>query len=316
MKKISDVAKEVFKIESQAIADLEKLLTSDFEKVIECLLYCKGRVVICGIGKSGLVGKKIAATLASTGTPSFFLHPSEALHGDIGTLMSEDCFISISNSGETDEILQLMPHLKKMQIPHIALTGKRESTLAKNARWVLNIGIKEEASPLSAVPMASTIATMAMGDAIAAALITLKKFSEKDFARNHPGGTLGKKLVTEVGNIMKRDNLPIADLNSPVKEVLVEMSSGMFGMVVIVDHSNKVLGVITDGDLRRALNKFPENSFFQLSAKDLMTTNPETVQETCLLFKADQIMRELKITTLPVIKEGLLIGLIAKHQIK
>jgi arabinose-5-phosphate isomerase len=316
MDKINKIAQKVFQIESKAVADLEQQLTSDFENAISCLLECKGRIVICGIGKSGLVGKKIAATLASTGSPSFFLHPSEAIHGDLGSLMPEDCFVSISNSGETDEILQLLPYIQQMEIPHIALVGNVNSTLAQNADWTLNVSVKAEASPISLVPMASTMATMAMGDAIATALIIFKNFGEKDFARNHPGGTLGKKLVTEVGSEMQLKDLPIALKNTPVKDVLLVMSSGMFGMVVIVDKSNYIKGVITDGDLRRALNKYPSSSFFDLSAEDLMTQKPITIKADCLLWEAEQMMIKYKITSLLIEKEGYLTGIIAKHQIK
>ncbi|MDC0231168.1 KpsF/GutQ family sugar-phosphate isomerase [Aureispira] len=316
MGEIHKIAQKVFQIESKAVADLVEQLTTDFENAISCLLECKGRIVICGIGKSGLVGKKIAATLASTGSPSFFLHPSEAIHGDLGSLMSDDCFISISYSGETDEILQLLPYIQQLKIPHIALVGNVNSTLAQNADWTLDIRVKAEASPISLVPLASTIASMAMGDAIATALIILKNFGEKDFAKNHPGGTLGKKLVTKVASEMQIKDLPTALKNTPVKDVLLVMSSGMFGMVVIVDKSNFIKGVITDGDLRRALNKCPSSSFFDLCADDLMTQKPITIQADCLLWEAEQMMMKYKITTLIIEKEGCLAGIIAKHQIK
>ena len=316
MGKTDNIAKKVFQIESKAVAELADQLTPDFENAISCLLECKGRIVICGIGKSGLVGKKIAATLASTGSPSFFLHPSEAIHGDLGSLMSEDCFISISYSGETDEILQLLPYIQQLKIPHIALVGNLNSTLAQNSDWTLNIGVKAEASPIALVPLASSIASMAMGDAIATALIILKNFGEKGFAKNHPGGTLGKKLITKVGAEMQKTNLPTAFKNTSVKDVLLVMSSGMYGMVVIVDQSNFIKGVITDGDLRRALNKYPSSSFFDLCANDLMTKKPITIEADCLLWEAEQIMMKYKITTLLIEKEGCLTGIIAKHQIK
>lgn len=316
MNEIRNIAKEVFSIEAAAVQRLSSLLTDDFELAIDYLLKCKGRIVVCGIGKSGLVGKKIAATLASTGSPSFFLHPSEAIHGDLGALMPEDCFISISNSGETDEILQVLPYIQQLTIPHITLVGNTESTLAKNAMAVLDIGVKKEASPIAMVPMASTTATMAMGDAIATVLIILKSFNEKDFARFHPGGSLGRKLVTEVSTEMQRKKLPIATLDTLVKEVIMSMSQGVFGMVVILDEAQKICGVITDGDLRRSLNKFPSSSFFNLTARDMMTENPKTIPANCLLWEADQLMLEHKITALPVEENGQLIGIIAKHQIK
>lgn len=316
MDNIKKIAEQVFAIEAQAIQNLTQQITDDFEKAIHCLSSCKGRIIICGIGKSGLVGKKIAATLASTGSPSFFLHPSEAIHGDLGMLMAEDCFVSISNSGETDEILQILPYIQQVKIPHIALVGNPNSTIAQHADYVLNIGVKEEASPISAVPMASTTATMAMGDAIATALIVLKNFNEKDFARFHPGGSLGKKLVTPIANEMKTKDLPVAFLKTDIKNIIVAISQGMFGLVVIVNEINEILGIITDGDLRRALNKFSNNSFFELSAKDLMTPHPKTIKSQSPLWEAEQLMLQYKITALPVEENGKLIGIIAKHQIK
>lgn len=316
MTNIKELAKQVFAIESKAVQRLSEQLTEDFEQVINCLLECKGRIVVCGMGKSGLVGKKMAATLASTGSPSLFLHPSEAIHGDLGVLMPHDCFISISNSGETDEILQLLPYIQQLNIPHIALVGNTQSTLAQQAQWVLDIGVQEEASPIPAVPMASTMTTMAMGDAIATTLITLKNFSEKDFARFHPGGSLGKKLVTKVATEMKRKNLPTAFATTPVKDLIVVISQGMFGMVIITNQENKIEGIITDGDLRRALNKFPSASFFELCAKDIMTPKPKTITPNCPLWEAEQLMLQYKITSLPIEENGQLVGVIAKHQIK
>lgn len=316
MNKIREIAARVFHIESESIKTLTDSLNENFDKAIDILFNCKGRVVVCGIGKSGLVGKKIAATLASTGTPSFFLHPSEAIHGDLGMLMPQDCFLSISNSGETDEILQVLPYIKQLNLPHITLVGKITSTLAKNAQATLNIHVTQEASPISVVPMASTTAAMAMGDAIATVLIHLRSFDEAAFAKFHPGGSLGHKLMTVVETEMHRNNLPTALLETTVKEVIVSMSKGIFGMVVILDEQEKILGVITDGDLRRMLNKFPSNSFFELKAKEMMTPKPKTIHPNCPLWEADQLMLSNKITALPVEENGRLIGIIAKHQIK
>lgn len=316
MNEIRKIAAQVFHIESDSVKRLTALLNQDFDKAVDILFNCKGRIVVCGIGKSGLVGKKIAATLTSTGSPSFFLHPSEAIHGDLGMLMPQDCFLSISNSGETDEILQIVPYVKQLGLPHITLVGNVHSTLAQNADAVLNIQVQQEASPISVVPMASTTATMAMGDAIATVLIHLRSFDETDFAKFHPGGSLGHKLVTKVGTEMHRHNLPTALLDTTVKEVIMSMSKGIFGMIVILDPTQKIAGVITDGDLRRSLNKFPSSSFFDLKAKEMMTPTPKTIQEDCPLWEADQLMLAHKITALPVEKEGRLIGILAKHQIK
>ncbi len=311
-----EIAKQVITVQAQALQQLGEQLTGDFEKAIDHLLQCKGHIVICGIGKSGLVGKKIAATLASTGSPSFFLHPSEAIHGDLGMLRAQDCFLSISNSGETDEILQVLPYVKRLNVPHITLVGQLDSTLARNAQAVLHVGVPQEASPIAAVPMASTTAAMVMGDALATVLLTAKKFDEQHFAQLHPGGSLGRKLVTTVGDEMTQHDLPITKLETDVKTVIWEMSKSRFGLVVVVGAQQKILGVITDGDLRRSLQKYPSVSFFELQAKDLMTPQPKTVTSDTLLWEADQLLLDHKITSLLVEQEGCLLGLIAKHQIK
>lgn len=310
------IAKQVIAIQAAALQQLSEQLTPAFEQAVDYLLQCKGHIVVCGIGKSGLVGKKIAATLASTGTPSFFLHPSEAIHGDLGMLRSQDCFLSISNSGETDEILQVLPYIKRLHIPHITLVGQINSTLARNAQAVLHVGVDKEASPIAAVPMASTTAAMVMGDALATVLLTAKKFDESNFAQLHPGGSLGRKLVTTVGQEMTQHELPIASRDTDVKTVILEMSKSRFGLVVIVEAPQKILGVITDGDLRRTLQKHPSASFFELQAQDLMTLHPKTVTPDTLLWEADQLLLKHKITSLLVEQEGHLLGLIAKHQIK
>lgn len=311
-----DIAKQVIKIQGQTLEELSEQLTTDFERAVEYLLQCKGHIVVCGIGKSGLVGKKIAATLASTGSPSFFLHPSEAIHGDLGMLRTQDCFLSISNSGETDEILQVLPYVKRLHIPHITLVGKVDSTLARNAQAILSVGVAQEASPIAAVPMASTTAAMVMGDALATVLLTTKKFDEQHFAQLHPGGSLGRKLVTTVGDEMTQHDLPIASPDADVKTVIWEMSKSRFGLVVIVAPHQKIVGVITDGDLRRSLQKCPSVSFFELQAKDMMTLQPKTVTPDTLLWEADQLLLDYKITSLLVEQDGCLLGLIAKHQIK
>jgi len=317
MKKIIDIAKKVFGVEAAAIQSLNNRIEETFVQAVQILYQSKGRIIVSGMGKSGLIGKKIAATFASTGTPSFFLHPSEALHGDLGMLMETDCFLSISNSGETDEILQLLPHIQSLQLPHIALVGQVPSTLQQHADIALDIGVTEEASLLKAAPMASTITTLAMGDALAAALIHLNAFDEQDFARFHPGGSLGRKLVTAVGHLMQKEDLPQTTASTAVKEVIFEMSRSVFGLVAIVDNQKTVQGVITDGDLRRSLNKFPNEHFFELQAKDIMTTRPKTITPDASAWNADQLMLKHKITALLVTdKMNHLVGIIAKHQIK
>lgn len=310
------LAKQVLQTQAQSIAALVQRLDEQFDLAVQYLLECKGHVVVCGMGKSGLIGKKIAATLASTGTPSFFLHPSEAIHGDLGMLRPMDCLLSISNSGETDELLQILPYIERLGMRHITLVGQLDSTLAHKADAVLDVQVEREASPIAAVPMASTTAALVMGDALAAALLTLKEFDEHGFAQLHPGGSLGRKLVTTVGEEMTRQDLPTARLQTDVKTVILEMSKSAFGLVVVVSDEQRIIGVVTDGDLRRSLHKHPSESFFSLCAQDIMTTHPKTITADRPLWEADQLLLQHKITSLIVEQEGHLIGLIAKHQIK
>lgn len=309
------VAKQVFTIEAQAIAGLSGQLNQQFVEAVQLLDRCKGRVLVCGMGKSGLIGKKIAATLASIGRSSFFLHPTEAIHGDLGLISADDCFLSISNSGETDEILQLIPHIRRQQLQHICIVGNINSTLAQEANYVLNIAIAQEASHIQAVPMASTTATLAMGDALAAALIKLRGFEQEDFALLHPGGSLGRKLVVQIQTAMRTENLPVVHSQSPISEVLMHMSAGMLGIVVICNKEQLVEGIITDGDLRRALTKHQGQAFFDLIANDIMTQTPKTILPSQPLWDAEEMMLEYKITTVVVAQEGKLLGLIAKHHI-
>lgn len=311
-----ELAATVFEIESKAISQLKSRLDEHFEWAVHCLHNCQGRIVVCGMGKSGLVGKKIAATFSSIGQPALFLHPSEAIHGDLGMLMPGDCFLSISNSGETDELLQLIPYIERLGLLHICLVGNTQSTLAKHAKHILDISVVEEASSLQAVPMASTIATMAMGDALAAALIHLHNFQSEDFARLHPGGSLGRKLITSVGELMRRDALPTVASDCPLRELLMTMSKGMMGLAVVLDNKGTVLGVVTDGDLRRALEKSEPNAFFNLQAKDIMTLHPKSVTADTTLLAAEELMNQLKITALLVLEDGVLVGVIGKQMIR
>ncbi|MCH2042995.1 MAG: KpsF/GutQ family sugar-phosphate isomerase [Saprospiraceae bacterium] len=311
-----ELAKTVFDIEAQAILGLKKQLDTGFSEAVNQILQTQGRVVICGMGKSGIIGKKIAATLSSTGTASFFLHPSEALHGDLGMLRAEDCFISISNSGETDELLQLLPHVNKLGLKHITLVGKRNSTLAKYANIVLLTVVNLEASSLSSVPMASTTATLAMGDALAAALIEARAFKRSDFALFHPGGNLGKRLLTQVEQLMQTEELPIVPPTTPMREVLWQISKGKLGLVAICSTQNELLGVITDGDLRRALEEYNGEAFFGLKAVDIMTQNPKKITQEASIAEAEQLMLTHKITTLVVTSDKRVVGMLANHQLK
>ncbi|MFI5222342.1 MAG: SIS domain-containing protein, partial [Bacteroidia bacterium] len=242
-------AKDVFKIEAKSVSDLSDQLTEDFSKAVDAILNIRGRVVVTGLGKSGLIGRKISATLASTGTPSFFMHPVEAFHGDLGVVKNLDLVIGISYSGETEELLKLIPFFKTNKIKFIGITGNPGSTLAKNSDFHLNVKVYKEACPLELAPTSSTTATLAMGDALAVALMKARNFQPEDFAQFHPGGSLGRKLLTTVEDAMFKKDLPMVKLSDSVKTVINTMSSGRLGLAVVIDQ-NKITGIITDGDLR------------------------------------------------------------------
>ena len=299
---IKKLAQEVFEIESKEIANLSKRLTDDFEKAINAILQSSGKLIVSGMGKSGIIGKKIAATLASTGTPSFFLHPGEAYHGDLGMIEENDIVLLISNSGETDEVLKLIPFLKYQKNCTISMSGNDDSTLAKNTNYHLNIAVDKEACPLFLAPTSSTTATLVMGDALAVTLMKLRDFKEENFAKFHPGGSLGRRLLTTVGDVMKKKNLPIISSQASIKEVIQRISEGMLGLVVIIDN-NKIIGIITDGDIRRAMES-REKDFFNLKAEDLMSNHPKLIYETDKLISASNIMSQHKINSLLVVNES------------
>jgi arabinose-5-phosphate isomerase len=309
-----NIAKEVFKIESQEILNLQDNLTDDFEKAVQAIYNSKGKFIICGMGKSGIIGKKIAATLASTGTPSFFLHPGEAYHGDLGMIEKEDIVLLISNSGETDEVLKIIPFLKSQGNTIISMSGNPESTLGKNTDYYLNISIKKEACPLNLAPMSSTTATLVMGDAIAVALMKLRDFKDENFAKFHPGGSLGRRLLTTVDSVMKKDNLPICSSYTNIKDIIHKITDGKCGLVVVID-DNKINGIITDGDIRRAMETNEEN-FFSLKAKDLMTTTPKIIKANEKLIVASDMMSEAKVNSLLVVdNENHLIGIVQMYDL-
>ena len=280
---IKKLAQEVFEIESKEIANLSKRLTDDFEKAINAILQSSGKLIVSGMGKSGIIGKKIAATLASTGTPSFFLHPGEAYHGDLGMIEENDIVLLISNSGETDEVLKLIPFLKYQKNCTISMSGNDDSTLAKNTNYHLNIAVDKEACPLFLAPTSSTTATLVMGDALAVTLMKLRDFKEENFAKFHPGGSLGRRLLTTVGDVMKKKNLPIISSQATIKEVIQKISEGKLGLVVIIDN-NKIIGIITDGDIRRTMES-REKDFFNLKAEDLMSIHPKLIYEQISSFQ-------------------------------
>ncbi|MFZ6016990.1 MAG: KpsF/GutQ family sugar-phosphate isomerase [Nitrospirota bacterium] len=316
MDNILETAKKVLKIEADAVLGLTDKLNNNFEKAVELLYTSKGRVVVTGMGKSGLVGKKIAATLASTGTPAFFLHPAEASHGDLGMVTERDIIIAISNSGETEELVGLIPFLKRFNVKLISMTGNQNSTLAKASDVTLDISVKEEACPLGIVPTASTTATLAMGDALAVALLIKRGYKEEDFAFFHPRGSIGKRLFIKVKDLMHTgDSLPTVSLNTPMSKTVIEMSSKRLGHTVVLDNENKIAGIITDGDLRRGIEKWG-GRLFELTAEEVMTGNPKTISEEELAAKALSIMESYSITALVVPdKDGKPIGIIHLHDI-
>ena len=299
---IKKLAQEVFEIESKEIANLSKRLTDDFEKAINAILQSSGKLIVSGMGKSGIIGKKIAATLASTGTPSFFLHPGEAYHGDLGMIEENDIVLLISNSGETDEVLKLIPFLKHQKNCTISMSGNDDSTLAKNTNYHLNIAVDKEACPLLLAPTSSTTATLVMGDALAVTLMKLRNFKEENFAKFHPGGSLGRRLLTTVGDVMKKKNLPIISSQATIKEVIQRISEGKLGLVVTIDN-NKIIGIITDGDIRRTMES-REKDFFNLKAEDLMSIHPKLIYDTDKLISASNIMSQHKINSLLVVNES------------
>ena len=304
-----EIAKSVFGIEAAAITGLSEKLDASFSGIVDAVISTSGKVVVCGMGKSGIIGRKIAATLASTGTPSFFMHPGEAFHGDLGMVSSEDIFIAISNSGETEEVVKLIPFLKDNNNIFVAMTGNPDSTLAKAANYHLNVGVEEEACPLQLAPTSSTTATLAMGDALAVTLMKARDFKPENFARFHPGGSLGRRLLSRVENEMVVDNLPVIGPDASVAQVISTISGGGLGMA-IVSTADKP-SVITDGDLRRAIEKYKEELFTK-NASNLMTSDPISVMAGTRVEDALVLMEEKKITSVLVTERGEIVGVFKK----
>jgi arabinose-5-phosphate isomerase len=302
-KTIRDLAKEVLDIEAHSILKLKNNIDENFDKAINILYTCKGRVIVTGMGKSGLIGKKIAATLSSTGTPSYFLHPAESTHGDSGLITKEDAIIAISNSGETQELLNLLPLIKRFGVPMIALTGNINSTLSKIAEATLDISVEKEACPLNKAPTASTTATLAMGDALAVCLLEKRGFSEEDFLIFHPSGKLGKGFLYSVFELMiKNENLPLAFEDEKFSDVIELISQKKLGLAILTDKQGTMTGVLTDGDIRRTLIKY--NNIQELKTKDVMTINPKTILPNELAAKALHLMEKYSITALAVTDEN------------
>ena len=302
-------AQDVLRMEAEAILELVPRVDANFAAAISLILECPGRTVITGMGKSGIVGRKMAATFASTGTPSFYLHPAEGIHGDLGMVTADDVVIALSNSGETGEILNILPSLRRIGAKIIAMVGNANSTLAKNSDVVLDVGVEKEACPLGLAPTSSTTAALAYGDAIALALLQKRNFTASQFAVFHPGGSLGRKLLLTVGNIMhKGDENPLVSAETTVQEALFVITDKGLGAVSVVDESGKMLGVLTDGDIRRGLSKGVD--FLQRSVADLMTIAPKYITADKLAAQALHLMESNQpkpITVLPVVDEDMVV---------
>jgi arabinose-5-phosphate isomerase len=290
-------------------------LDEQFVSAVEKILACRGKLIVTGMGKSGLVGRKIAATLASTGTPSFFLHPGEAFHGDLGMISPEDVVLALSYSGETDEVLKIVPFIHSNGNVLISMTGKRESALAKNSDIHLDVGVKEEACILQLAPTSSTTAQIAMGDALAVALMKAREFTSMDFARLHPGGSLGRRLLMTVGNVMRSNDLPVVGADCNATEMIHAVSRGGLGLIIIVE-DGRIEGIVTDGDIRRAMQQ-RQAEFFDIKAIDIATRSPKTIDVNAKLIEAEKLMTKYKVNTLLATDEaGDLKGVIQIYDIK
>jgi len=308
--------KRVLRIEAQAILDLVQRLDERFTQAVELMYRCTGKVVVTGMGKSGLICKKIAATLSSTGTPALFLHSAEGIHGDLGMLSRGDVMIAVSNSGETEEIIKLLPMIKRLNVQLISLTGNVKSTLAKNSDVVIDVSVKEEACSLGLAPTASTTASLAMGDALAIALLEKRGFKEEDFAAFHPGGTLGRRLLLKVQDVMHTGKeIPRVLEETSMQDLIMEITSKKLGMTTVVDSSGRLRGVITDGDLRRLMEKHPAD-LLKMQAGEAMTPHPKVIEKTALAAQAVQRMEAHSITSLVVADSaGLVEGIVHLHDL-
>ena len=302
MKSLQSVAKEVLEIEAKTLLDAVKFINDSFDKAVKIIYNTKGKCIITGVGKSGLVGAKIAATLASTGTPSFFIHPTEALHGDLGMIGSQDLVLAISYSGESEELIKILPHIKRFDIPLIAMTSCNNSTLARYSDVFLSIQVENEACPLGVAPTSSTTLTLALGDALAVALMKKRNFKAEDFASFHPGGSLGKRLFIKIEDLMRKEKLPKIKPDTPLKEAIIAMSEGMLGNVLVVDNDDVLVGVLSDGDVRRALMQ----TDFSIDTKAIKYSNlsPKMCQnEKMLAVEALKIIENYKIQILPIVDD-------------
>lgn len=307
-------ARRVIELEAAAVSQLAGRLNGQFEEAVELLLKCKGRVIVTGLGKSGIVGRKIAATLSSTGTPALFLHATEGIHGDLGLVKKGDAVIAISKSGSTEEVFQLFPIFRRFGVPVISITGNPRSPMAEKSNLVLDVSVEEEACPNNLVPTSSSTAALVMGDALALAVLEERNFSPEDFALLHPGGSLGKKLWMKVEDLMhKGEGIPRVGPKTPVKEAILEMTSKRLGATTVVTEKDELLGIFTDGDLRRLVEK--KRDFMELPASEVMTANPKTTKPEALAAAALNQMEEHKITVLAVAGGRKLVGILHLHDL-
>ena len=299
MSKWTETAIKCLRDESEALLELIPYIDESFDKTIELILKCKGKLIVTGVGKSGHIGAKIAATLSSTGTPSFFINPLDAFHGDLGVIMKDDVVLAISNSGQTDELLRFLPYLLERQIPVIGMSGNPESLLAKYSTTHLNTAVTHEACPLGLAPTSSTTAALAMGDALACALIVARGFKASDFAQFHPGGTLGRRLLTKAKDVMRTDDLPVISPYMKLGEAVIHVSRGRLGLCVAVSNE-KICGLVTDGDIRRAMEK-SQDVFFKRTVADIMSVHPKCVGPETKITEIERIFQQFKIHSVLVV---------------
>lgn len=313
MSKWTETAIKCLRDESEALLELIPYIDESFDKTIELILKCKGKLIVTGVGKSGHIGAKIAATLSSTGTPSFFINPLDAFHGDLGVIMKDDVVLAISNSGQTDELLRFLPYLLERQIPVIGMSGNPESLLAKYSTTHLNTAVTHEACPLGLAPTSSTTAALAMGDALACALIVARGFKASDFAQFHPGGTLGRRLLTKAKDVMRTDDLPVISPDMKLGEAVIHVSRGRLGLCVAVSNE-KICGLVTDGDIRRAMEK-SQDVFFKRTVADIMSVHPKCVGPETKITEIERIFQQFKIHSVLVVDaDNHLLGIVDSFQ--
>lgn len=309
MSKYIDVAINCLRDEAGAVLHLIDNINADFDKAVELILHCSGKLIVTGVGKSGHIGAKIAATLSSTGTPSFFVNPLDVFHGDLGVITKEDVVLALSNSGQTDELLRFLPYLLEQKIPVIGMTGNPKSPLAQNSTVHLNAAVAKEAGPLGLAPTSSTTAALAMGDALACALMDARDFKASDFAQFHPGGTLGRRLLTKAKDIMRTEDLPVISPTMTLGEAVIHVSNGRLGLCV-AQEEDKIVGIITDGDIRRAIQASRDN-FFQTTVAEVMTRTPKTVSPEAKVSEIESILNTNKIhCVLVTAPDGRLLGIV------